>query len=92
MVMKKLIPFISALVGMIMLAGCATEGSVSVSTVYYDPYPVYVGPPVIVYHRPYYVHRYHYVAPCPPTVRHAPPVRPNPPTHRPPPRPGVHER
>ena len=93
MSMKKLIPLISTLAGMIILAGCATEGSVTVSSGYYEPYPVYVGPPVVVYHQPYYVHRYHYVRPCPPPVHHnAPPVRPHPPTHRPTPRPGVHER
>ena len=92
MSMKKLIPIISALAGMIMLAGCATDGSVTVSSgYYYEPYPVYVGPPVVIYQRPYVV-RHYYVRPCPPPVHHAPPVRPQSPTHRLPPRPGSHER
>ena len=55
--MKKIITLF--ILGTILLfTGCVTE------VAYYNPHPVYVGPPVIVYraypHYYYYPHYYHY--------------------------------
>lgn len=91
MSMNQLIKFLSILTGLVMLVGCATDGYVSTSVTYYDPYPVYIGPPVVIYPRHHYYYHPRPHSPVighpplrrmpPPAIRHD--VRPAPPTSRP---------
>jgi len=67
--MTIFIKLIGLLAGLVILAGCATQGYVEVGTpIYYEP--IYVGPPVYYwgpgpsYH--YYHHHPRYTAPPPP--------------------------
>lgn len=90
--MKK---YLGLLAGLLLLAGCATEAHVSTGVVVYDPFPVYYGPPPIVWVEPYpiivgpiYGHPRHYCPP--PRVYHPPKVvvpHPVPPPRPMPPRP-----
>lgn len=70
--MNQVIKLLAILTGLVMLAGCATDGYVSTSVTYYDPYPVYIGPPIVVYSR-YHYHYYHPRPYCPPPVIVRPP-------------------
>ena len=91
--MKKLIPFIF---GLVLLAGCVTDGTVG-TTVYYEQ--TYWQPPIVVYESyPVYIHPRPYIHPWHPVIvppPHRPPVivpprpphvinpprQPNPPIH-----------
>jgi hypothetical protein len=73
--MKKLIPIISALAGLILLAGCVSEGYVATSVTTYEPYPVYMY--LYPVYRPYYHRPY-----CPPVI--VLPPHHNPPSVQPP--------
>jgi hypothetical protein len=83
--MKKLL--LPTILSIVLLAGCASEGYVSTSVTYYEPYPYYaplfIGPPIVIYGHPHY---YHY-GPPPRVIHPIPHNRPvlpreNPPGHR----------
>lgn len=70
MTLMKILGWIVGMSGMIFLAGCATDSTVT----YVEP--VYIGPPSVIWYGPVYPYHYHYYRP---PVYHRPPERIMPP-------------